>query len=428
MKKLFLFIATIGFVFAQTDETINVFIDCPPCDMDYIREEISFINHVRDRKEADVHVLVTGEDTSSGGFEATIYFIGQRDYEGKNDTLIFIGDPTMTEDEIRLGGVRVFKQGLFLYLKKMPIIEKLDIIYSGLSQEPAKEKDPWNNWVFSLRGNLFANGEQSYKSMNGSGGFAVGRTTEDWKFKIGVNGNKNEQAYLYNVLNVDTVNNDTTIFEQTDIYTTNSRWFGAHIIRSLGEHFSFGVWAGIYSSSYENKQWEYYFSPKIEYNFFPYSESTRKQWRFEYAIGGAHSKYMDLTIYEKTHDTILKESFKTTLVFIQRWGSISTNVSFQHFIPNFYQNRTNIFGNMSVRLFRGLNLNLSGSITAVNDQIALKKELSDAERWFRLKEQKTNANYFFSVGFSYTFGSIYNNIVNPRFGSGNGGQQRIVYN
>ena len=36
------------------------------------------------------------------------------------------------------------------------------------------------------------------------------------------------------------------------------------------------------------------------------------------------------------------------------------------------------------------------------------------------RQLETSYRYFASAGLSYTFGSIYNNIVNPRFG-GNGG-------
>jgi len=33
---------------------------------------------------------------------------------------------------------------------------------------------------------------------------------------------------------------------------------------------------------------------------------------------------------------------------------------------------------------------------------------------------ETNYNYWTSIGFSYSFGSIFNNIVNPRFGGSSG--------
>ena len=35
----------------------------------------------------------------------------------------------------------------------------------------------------------------------------------------------------------------------------------------------------------------------------------------------------------------------------------------------------------------------------------------------RRKMQKTDYSYYTSFGFTYTFGSIYNNVVNPRFGN-----------
>ena len=34
------------------------------------------------------------------------------------------------------------------------------------------------------------------------------------------------------------------------------------------------------------------------------------------------------------------------------------------------------------------------------------------------RQLETTYNYFFQVGFSYSFGSIFSNVVNPRFGSG----------
>ncbi|MHB8093780.1 MAG: hypothetical protein ACYDH0_02450, partial [Candidatus Aminicenantales bacterium] len=54
----------------------RVFIDCPRCDINYIRTEIQFVNYVRDRAGADVHVLITQQDTGGGGREYTIAFIG----------------------------------------------------------------------------------------------------------------------------------------------------------------------------------------------------------------------------------------------------------------------------------------------------------------------------------------------------------------
>src|SRR5207253_3154546 len=50
----------------------RVFLDCQFCDFDYIRTEITFVNYVRDRKEAQVHILITTQPTGSGGDEYTL--------------------------------------------------------------------------------------------------------------------------------------------------------------------------------------------------------------------------------------------------------------------------------------------------------------------------------------------------------------------
>jgi len=43
------------------------------------------------------------------------------------------------------------------------------------------------------------------------------------------------------------------------------------------------------------------------------------------------------------------------------------------------------------------------------------KGASLEEILLRRRELETSYYYYFSIGLSYTFGSIYNNVVNPRF-------------
>jgi len=60
-----------------------------------------------------------------------------------------------------------------------------------------------------------------------------------------------------------------------------------------------------------------------------------------------------------------------------------------------------------------------GSYSRVRDQLGLRKEsATDEEILLRLRELETSFRYFVSLGLTYTFGSIYSNVVNPRFGSG----------
>jgi hypothetical protein len=50
----------------QESKALRIYLDCDLCgadDFDYIRTEIAFVNYVRDRKEAQVHVLITTQET-----------------------------------------------------------------------------------------------------------------------------------------------------------------------------------------------------------------------------------------------------------------------------------------------------------------------------------------------------------------------------
>jgi hypothetical protein len=81
--------------------------------------------------------------------------------------------------------------------------------------------------------------------------------------------------------------------------------------------------------------------------------------------------------------------------------------------------RASIGGHVSVRVFRGLNVNVGGDLSSIHDQINLRlKDLSDEDVLVRARERGTSYRYFMNFGISYTFGSIFNSVVNPRFDLG----------
>ena len=51
---------------------------------------------MRDRSDADVHVLVTTQDTGGGGTEYTLKFIGLGSFVGVEQTLRYSAPPTAT--------------------------------------------------------------------------------------------------------------------------------------------------------------------------------------------------------------------------------------------------------------------------------------------------------------------------------------------
>ena len=170
---LIIFIAIVSLSFdslAQTpEESIEalkktapkVYIDCFWCDQDYIRTEITFVNYVRDRKEAQIHILITTRSTGGGGKEYTLFFMGQNEFEGINDTHKFFTEQNATADEIRAALVQALKVGLMSYVAKTPIARRIKIDFKT-PPPPREEKDKWNYWLFNLSLNGNFNGEKRY--------------------------------------------------------------------------------------------------------------------------------------------------------------------------------------------------------------------------------------------------------------------------
>src|SRR5512136_389074 len=120
----------------------KVFLDCHQCDMDFIRNEITFVNFVRDRQIADVHILVTIQLTGSGGREYGLEFIGRNSYDDIRNTLKYVSNQTDTDDEQRRGLVRVLKMGLVPYAAKTAIGDFLSVSFDKKVQ-PEVAEDSW---------------------------------------------------------------------------------------------------------------------------------------------------------------------------------------------------------------------------------------------------------------------------------------------
>ena len=110
-------------------ERVRLFIDCnnTPCDTDFFRTEISFVEHVRDRQTADVHLLMTGQSTGSGGQEITFSFFGQGRFKGRDQVLKEAFVVASSQDAVRRGMVRVMSLGLVPYVIGGPGAERLQI-------------------------------------------------------------------------------------------------------------------------------------------------------------------------------------------------------------------------------------------------------------------------------------------------------------
>lgn len=391
----------------------KVYIDCGICDIDYIRTEITFVNYVRDRKEAQIHILITTLSTGGGGREYTIAFIGQNEFEGINDTQKYFTSRTDTSDEIREGLVKVLKIGLMSYVAKTPIASKMEISYQEKTEE-GEVKDKWNKWVFSLSGSGYLSGEKTYKYHSLYSTFTAARVTTKSKINLSLSASQSKQTF--------------ELEDETLESSTESRYLAGSYIVGLNDHWSAGLYFRVASSSYENVDTAFSPSPAIEFNLFPYSESTRRQLRFIYQLTFDAVRYREETIYFKTKDNLLSESLSINLTLKEKWGSISTSLEGSHYFFDFSKNRMDIFSVVNVNLIKGLSLVAFGGGSRIHDQLSLVRGGASLEEVLLQRTQlETSYSYFFSVGFSYTFGSIYTNVVNPRFGSsGYGGMTVII--
>lgn len=395
---------------------LRVFIDCTVsgCDSDFFRTEIAFVDHVRDRADADVHVLVTTQATGGGGTVYTMAFIGRSVRAERTDTLSVSTLQTATPDERRKALSRGLKLGLVQYAAHTRAGEWLEITMrpkdsAGVASAAKSAHDPWNFWVFRIGSNSNFSGEKSQRFAYISGTASANRTTEAWKVSIRGNGSYNESKFT---------------FSSGNKFANYSHTYGASelIVKSLGPHWSAGQRASIGSSTYLNQELSFRFAPAVEYNVFPYSESTRRQLTFQYSAGLSHYRYEEKTIFGKLRETHPDHSLTVSLDMKQPWGSISSSLEGAALIDDFSKKRMVNFTSLNLRLFKGFNLNMYSSVAIVRDQLYIPGgDLSDEEVLVRRRQLETSYRYFGGVGLSYTFGSIFNNVVNPRFGGSSGG-------
>jgi hypothetical protein len=380
----------------------RIFLDCQRCDRDYIRIEIDWINYVRDRQEADVHILGTVQRTGSDGWEYTFEFIGKKDFSDITQTLRYVSSKTDTWDEIRQGYVDVLKRGLLPFILRTPLFEHITFGFNRIFK-PTSVKDKWNFWVFNIgiSGSVSGEKRQNFQSIRGN--ISANRVTPELKVRLGMSVNFNESHFD---INGDSI---TSTSERKNI--------GGMVVKSIGEHWAVGGWVNWRSSTYNNLKAEFIATPAVEYNFFPYSESTRRQLRCLYRIGYNFSCYIEETVYSKMEESLLGQSLSVTLEVKEPWGIASTYVEGSHYFHDFSKNMLELGRHLSLRLVKGLSLSVSGSYARIHDQLSLPKGgVSLDEILLQRKELETDYDYHIALGFSYTFGSVYSNVVNPRFG------------
>lgn len=383
---------------------LNVFLDCHTwCELDHFRREIPFVNWVRDREVADVHVLVTTQRTG-GGREYRFTFVGLEEYEGRSDTLRYASSNTDVRDEQRDGQTRTLQMGLMRYVANTPAADRIRIRYTAdehgnASIEP--EDDPWDYWVFRVGASGSVESESEYREYSVSGNIRATRTTDNWKFFFYGRGEYAEERYTVGV-------------DSVSIYSENTFRFSSFLIRNLSAHWGTGVRASVENSIRYNHDLAVRFGPGIEYSVFPYTESTRRALTFLYSVGVAGFDYEEVTMFNKTTETVFRQALEVSVGLVQPWGNVGASLEGSTYLHDLGLHRIDFGAHMNIRLVRGLRFHWWGGVARIKDQIYLSGSgIPVDERLLQRRALGTDFEIDISFGITYTFGSIFNNVVNP---------------
>jgi hypothetical protein len=358
---------------------------------------------VRDRQQAEIHILMTEQKTGGGGKEHSIELIGQGIFAGMIDTIRTITKVDATEDDIRRAMARTIKLALSRFVLRTPLAEYMTVDYNPPAIL-APTADKWNNWVGELSVDLQASGEKTYRFFSTTYSVSARRVIEDQKYKISLWGQHYESRYDYGDLSTLSI----------------SRSFGlsSHYIFAIGNQWSLGSFGYLKNDTYSNMKFSGELQSALEYSLFPYSQATQRYVRVSYYLCPRYLKYDQLTLYDKTEEWLVSHRLELAVDLIYPWGSINNALSGSHHFGGLRRNRIVYNMELFLNVVKGLTLNLSFQYSRIRDQINIAKgEASESEVLLQRRQLETNFSYFLIAGIRYSFGSINNSIVNRRFGN-----------
>ena len=290
-----------------------------------------------------------------------------------------------------------------------PFADELELqIESQNRDDVSNEDDPWNHWVYSLDAGSFAMGERTYSTLSIWGGISASRTTDKFKFESSFDGNYKKNIYTSYDSNGEVILSDTAINKGVGLYTLATK--------SIGKHWGIGGFFSLRQSTFKNLLFQFSITPAIEYNVFDYAQASKRQLRLLYTIGPKYNQYYDSTDFEKMSELAAQQTIVAIFKYITKWGDLNTSVHFSNYFHDITLTNIGFDVGTKIRIVKGLSLQLYGSVSFPHDRIETSKKSGNSSDVYTHRVQmQTDYSYYFNIGLSYKFGSIYNNVVNPRF-------------
>ena len=381
------------------------------CDLGFYQDQLQWVRWVDDPANADVQATLSAEALPGGGREFQVDFV-VTEIEGGNDQLIHRSSSDDTFQEEIEGIATILSIGFARYatlvgFRQFVAIRSLEPI--GIDPDErvvaAQEvDDPWNLWVFTVGGSGRLNGTQTRKSKRLSTNFSAQRTTPTWKLSLVGRGS---------ILTRDIERRDGSI-----LMTDEREWrLNVGVAYTLADYWSVGL-SSLSSKPHPrlNQNFRGDLTPGIEFSIFPYEEATRRSLTLRYTAGPTYSNYEEATIYGKLKEVVWEEQLRLRATMRQSWGEASVFIRGSHVLEDFGKHNVLLFGRFSFRVIRGLKFNASGNVSWVTNQLYVSgRGVTDEEALLRLRTRVSTFNKGLNFGFSYQFGSIFNNTVNNRF-------------
>lgn len=399
MKSNFTLFLLIFSVFSYSQNSkIKAYIDCR-CDETYLKQETSFLEYVRDQDLADIEIFIRDERNPTGSRSFEIKIDGNNEYEEISSSSIAVGYANDTSSTLRDKLLNKLKLALvpFLDLANYNLNINVDPSFKDLTVFD----DKWKNWVFELSGSYNNDKEESRQTNRYEIEFEIDKLTEDWRIGAEIRRNETNRKFF---------SNDNTYKSNRKTTSLNGR-----VVRSITDHFSAGLFFGVFQNTYENIDLNRYIAPAIEYSFYPYKDVLSKEITLAYRIGTGKRNYIEKTIYGYEKQKLSSQTLSLNIRFRQKWGNISSYLNATQFLNDGTKKRFSLRSNLDIRIYEGLAVRFSGNINLIREQYSLAAgNTSIEDLLLQQREIATDYRTNFSIGLSYTFGSIYNSIINTR--------------
>ena len=385
------------FSYSQNSK-IKAYIDCR-CDETYLKQETSFLEYVRDQDLADIEIFIRDERNPTGSRSFEIKIDGNNEYEEISSSSIAVGYSNDTSSTLRDKLLNKLKLALvpFLDLANYNLNINVDPSFKDLTVFD----DKWKNWVFELSGSYNNDKEESRQTNRYEIEFEIDKLSEDWRIGAEIRRNESNRKFF---------SNDNTYKSNRKTTSLNGR-----VVRSITDHFSAGLFFGVFQNTYENIDLNRYIAPAIEYSFYPYKDVLSKEITLAYRIGTGKRNYIEKTIYGYEKQKLSSQTLSLNIRFRQKWGNISSYLNATQFLNDGTKKRFSLRSNLDIRIYEGLAVRFSGNINLIREQYSLAAgNTSIEDLLLQQREIATDYRTNFSIGLSYTFGSIYNSIINTR--------------